>query len=250
LVARKEIITGCCGFPPMGRKAFFEKIRLLEVQQTFYQPQPEWARKWRKEAPDDFIFTTKSWQAITHDAGSPTYRRLREKYPAGFLAKNAGGFRLNAFTKEAWARTLEVADILRAKAILVQTPARFKMEGKNLAAVRKFFEAVPRKKYILAFEPRGEWNDGEMKKLFADIQAIHSVDPFLDRSLTPGLQYWRLHGLPRYNYANPLTREDLLELKKKIDPKKPHWVFFNNETMAQEALDFARMTVGRSEVIP
>lgn len=35
----------------------------VELQTTFYQPpSPELARKWREEAPPDFIFALKAWQ--------------------------------------------------------------------------------------------------------------------------------------------------------------------------------------------
>ncbi len=45
---------------------------------AFYEPPRDGTmRRWRAQAPIDFEFTIKAWQLITHDALSPTYRRLR-----------------------------------------------------------------------------------------------------------------------------------------------------------------------------
>ena len=60
--------------------------------------------KWRQQAPNDFEFTLKAWQIITHPASSPTYRRLsiplaaREK-------KGCGYFRQSDEVWIAWQRT-------------------------------------------------------------------------------------------------------------------------------------------------
>ncbi len=55
-------------------------LPVVEVQQTFYQPPlPRTLGKWRREAPQDFEFTSQARQLMTHESVSPTYRRLREK---------------------------------------------------------------------------------------------------------------------------------------------------------------------------
>jgi len=69
---------GCCGFG-IARPKYFETFSVAEIQQSFYQPpKPDTVKRWRDEAPIDFEFTLKAWQLITHEASSPTYRRLKE----------------------------------------------------------------------------------------------------------------------------------------------------------------------------
>ena len=75
---RGKIFVGTCGFAE-AQQRLFRDFTVLEVQQTFYQPpRVSTAQRWRSTAPNDFIFTLKAWQLITHEATSPTYRRLKE----------------------------------------------------------------------------------------------------------------------------------------------------------------------------
>jgi len=62
------IKVGCCGWAVKGgRKAYFKKFKLIELQDTFYNlPRVELAMKWRNMAPEDFEYTLKAWQLITH----------------------------------------------------------------------------------------------------------------------------------------------------------------------------------------
>ena len=61
----------------MAFEAYVREYRLVEIQQTFYEPPREATmRRWRAQARSDFEFTIKAWQLVTHDASSPTYRRL------------------------------------------------------------------------------------------------------------------------------------------------------------------------------
>jgi uncharacterized protein YecE (DUF72 family) len=60
--------TGCCGFPK-ARKVYYDSFKVVEVQQTFYQPPAlKTIEKWRAQAPGDFEFTLKAWQLITHES--------------------------------------------------------------------------------------------------------------------------------------------------------------------------------------
>lgn len=84
--------VGCCGFP-LAQARYFRAFRLLEVQQTFYQPpRLTTLQRWRATAPEGFEFTLKAWQLITHEPSSPTYRRLRTSIPESRHARY-GSFR-------------------------------------------------------------------------------------------------------------------------------------------------------------
>src|SRR5918911_5732946 len=95
--------VGLCG-AGMALASYAQRFRVLEVQQTFYEPPREATlRRWRAEAAPDFEFTIKAWQLVTHDATSPTYRRLRR--PLAVADRElVGSFRLTAPVLRAWER--------------------------------------------------------------------------------------------------------------------------------------------------
>jgi uncharacterized protein YecE (DUF72 family) len=78
-LANKRLKVGCCGFRS-ARADYVQLFPVVEVQQTFYQPpQISTLKRWREDAPTDFEFTIKAWQLITHEARSPTYKRLKRE---------------------------------------------------------------------------------------------------------------------------------------------------------------------------
>lgn len=112
-----RVLVGTCGFAE-ARSRTFRDFDLVEVQETFYQPPGTGTViRWRNAAPRAFVFSLKPWQIITHEAPSPTYRRLKEPLGDADLAR-AGNFRWNGVTRMAWARTRAIADALGAKAVL------------------------------------------------------------------------------------------------------------------------------------
>src|SRR5678815_5007736 len=112
---------GTCGFG-MAQSEYARTFSCIEVQHTFYEPpQLTTLNRWRRQMPVDFEFTLKAWQLITHEARSPTYRRLKRKLSETEKAE-AGGFRVTAIVEEAWEATLISAKALKAKTILFQCP--------------------------------------------------------------------------------------------------------------------------------
>lgn len=237
-MAPSEILVGCCGFP-VAMERYFQALRTVEVQQTFYDPpRPDTLEGWRKTAPPGFRFALKAWQVITHPAGSPTYRRLRRPLKA---PEEAGYFRRSDTVEWAWKVTREAGAALEAEVLLFQCPASFTPSEENLNNFRGFFEAIDRGPFRLAWEPRGAWPADVVARLCEDLGLMHAVDPFMNASVT-GEAYFRLHGRGGYRYS--YTQEDLLAL---LDLCRPHnlcYVYFNNMTMFQDALAFGRMAQG------
>jgi uncharacterized protein YecE (DUF72 family) len=235
---------GMCGFT-IGAAAYFKQFKVVEVQQTFYDP-PSLAtlEKWRQEAPAAFEFTMKAWQVITHFSTSSTYRRLRSPFTQQARAE-AGGFRWNRTTINAWQRTLECARVLRATAILFQCPASFKPTDENVAAMRHFFTEIKRPQGVtLLWEPRGPWPDDVVLTICRDLQLIHAVDPFVRPSLTPELLYWRLHG-NRSHYAN-YTDDELRQIWKWVSEhsETDAYVLFNNIPRVKDIKRFRELAPG------
>ena len=231
---------GMCGFT-IGAAAYFKQFRVVEVQQTFYDPPPaDTLRKWRVQAPANFEFTMKAWQVITHRGTSRTYRRLRRPFGAEQL-EDAGAFRRNATTLGAWDETLLAARELRATAILLQCPASFRATDENIASMRDFLCNVERPRELsLMWEPRGPWPDDVVRGLCRELSLVHAVDPFVRPSLTPELVYWRLHG-NRSHWAN--YEDD--ELRQIIDwlpdDDIDAYVLFNNIPRVKDVRRFREL---------
>lgn len=229
------VLVGTCGFAE-AQARIFQDFGILEVQRTFYQPpRPSTVRRWREKAPPNFVFTLKAWQLLTHEAASPTYRRLKEKLSDQQLIQ-AGGFKCNEITQMAWARTQEIADALRAEAIIFQTPRSFEPTQENQHRLVHFFEQIDRRQRRMVFEPRGAaWRDDIIRSLVGDLDLVHAVDPFLRQPVGRGLRYFRLHGRPAYNYSYRYTDDDLAELRGSLNKAWPNYVLFNNRAMANDA---------------
>ncbi len=229
------IKIGCCGFP-VARQKYFNTFKVVEIQQTFYQPPiPSTAQKWRKESPPDFEYTLKAWQLITHEPSSPTYRKLKTKIPQS-KAKNYGSFKPTDEVHEAWGKTKEIGDTLHARVIVFQCPASFEPTTENKHNLRKFFSSIKRDKYLFAWEPRGKWNESEVKAICRELNLVHCVDPFQSKSTYGKIRYYRLHGIGGYRYK--YTHEDLGVLKESVGRKIDSYIMFNNVSMFDDAQAF------------
>lgn len=238
-----RIYVGCCGWAVKGgKKAYFEKFPVVEVQETFYKlPKVETVLGWRKSAPPDFVFCMKAWQAITHPVTSPTWRRAGvdlnrlKNLRYGWLRPVRENF-------EAWEKTVEVAKALNSKIIVVQTPPTMPYTEKTREDVVKFFEFATSFGFTLAWEPRGKM--AADRELFRNICEKTRVVPVVDLLRSDAFEntnilYTRLHGLGKgeVNYSYRYTDEDLARLASKLDRARADecYVLFNNVSMANDA---------------
>jgi uncharacterized protein YecE (DUF72 family) len=232
------IKVGCCGFT-VSRGKYYKNFEIVEVQKTFYRfPDMKNIIKWREEAPEKFEFTLKASQLITHLPSSPTYRKFemaipeKEKELYGFFKPTEKVF-------EAWEKTKEIARTLKANKILFQMPPGFQPTSENKNNMKKFFSKIKREEFILIWEPRGKWEEKEIKAMCAELGLIHCVDPFKSEPLYGHFAYFRLHGTGDYKYR--YTEDDLIKLKENCIEKKETYCFFNNINMFEDALKFKKL---------
>jgi uncharacterized protein YecE (DUF72 family) len=252
---------GTSGFG-IGREKYVQLFSCVEVQHTFYQPPAiTTLERWRANAPPEFEFVLKAWQLITHDAKSPTYRRLKTKLSED-EKQEAGYFRPTVIVKEAWHFTLACANALKAKTILFQCPASFKPTGENINNLKKFFARLNHSDaqvgaFNLCWEPRGDWDPKVVLSLCKEFNLWHVVDPFVSKSVTPDKIYYRLHGRNGWRYE--YDEAELRELAQMISGAQIEaresatgsssipalqlrvhepYVFFNNIRMIQDASRF------------
>lgn len=235
--APRNVKVGCCGFR-LARAEYFARFSCVEVQQTFYQPpRVETLRRWREEAPADFEFTVKAWMLITHEARSPTYRRLKKELTEDERA-GVGSFRPTRAVREAWEVTRAGAQALGARRVLFQCPASFKPAPENVRNLRKFFRAIRGDGFLMLWEPRGGWPRELVADICGEFDLTHVVDPFAERTATPRRCYFRLHGRGGFRYV--YEDDELSELASMLPRAGESYVMFNNVRMSDDATRFQR----------
>ncbi|NOZ82719.1 MAG: DUF72 domain-containing protein [Euryarchaeota archaeon] len=227
-------------------KRYFSQFRLAEVQRTFYKPPaPETLRRWRSSAGDEFEFTLKAWQLITHPPG-PTYRRAKIEVEEEKRHKY-GFFRPTEEVYSALEVTLEAARELRASALVFQCPPSFRQSPENIDNLRQFFSSLSRR-MLLALELRAPWDRELLKELLEELSLVHCVDPLREEPLTSGTAYFRLHG--RYEgrriiYSHTYSREELESVLEQALRHSQAYVLFNNLSMSQDARRFEQLLMER-----
>lgn len=233
----EEVKIGTCGFRS-NKTEYAEFLKTVEVQHTFYQPpQIKTLERWRAEVPDDFEYTLKVWQIITHEAKSPTYKRLKKTLTEQERA-DAGYFKPTAIVREAWDVTLACARALRARTVLFQCPASFKPYAENVENLERFFASVERGGLDFAWEPRGDWDAKLVRSLCEKHDLWHAVDPFAAPTTTPERCYFRLHGRTGFQYK--YEADELADLTELLPAGARSYVFFNNRYMLEDALLFQK----------
>ena len=235
---------GLCGFT-VAFEDYVREFPVVEVQQTFYEPPRDGTmRRWRALSPAGFEFTLKAWQLVTHDATSPTYRRLRRSLTDEERA-GAGSFRTSPIVAEGWARTLDCVRLLRATAILLQCPTSFRPTDENVDRMRAFFAWAERPDGVrILWEPRGAWPPEVVLGLCLELDLVHVVDPFVSTTVTPEQTYFRLHGTTGARHVYSDEELDRLVGLLPGDPAVPPYVLFNNLPRVGDARRFAERLAG------
>ncbi|RLI05163.1 DUF72 domain-containing protein [Candidatus Bathyarchaeota archaeon] len=217
--------VGCCGFP-VSKTKYYKEFSLVEINSTFYEyPKPSLLSKWKKEAPQNFEFTIKAHQNISH-----VYR-----------------FDLTPECIKALDLMVDACRTLNSKILLIQTPGSFKPNQTNLKKAQEFFKEAKKHKLTLVWETRGpEWLTEEakdnLKSFFEKFGVVHCTDPFVASPIFVGeVAYFRLHGLGKKLYYYQYSEEELrklLDILKKFNGKREIYVLFNNLAMFTDALRF------------
>jgi len=245
-----DIKVGVCGIP-RRLEELEERLDVVEVQETFYNPKTGKYRKWRERAPT-LEYTVKAWFPITHGWNKFLSRKAKMKSPSeiGVDPGGIGGLRPTKDNLLLLEKTIEAAEELDSKLIVFQTPGSFK--PLNTTEVSEFFNIVSDKGFIPVWEVRGS-----TLEYISEIQLIvkHSRTLILStdilRTLPPvkypvPIVYTRLHGLGKsvVNYKYKYTIEDLQKLLDVLtsymekENKNTAYVMFNNIYMYTDAVTF------------
>lgn len=238
------IKVGTCRFP-ISRKKYYEEFKVIELNNTFYSiPDLEWVKKIRREAPNDFEFTFKAFQGITHDITSPTWKKSNIKNYRELKGK-VGFLRPTKEVFEFWEKQIEIANILKSNIIVIQLPESFKDNEENIRNSYDFFNSIKRDIKI-AIELRG-WSDENIKKICEEFDLIQVTDINIKEPVYDSkIKYYRLHG--RYEghkiiYSYNYSTEELKNIKEKVIKldKGESYVMFNNSFMYKNAREFLQI---------
>jgi len=217
------IKIGCCGYPTSMKK-YQENLNLVELNTTFYKyPRPTTLTKWRKNAPENFEFTVKAHQEITHKHKLKTEPSIKP-----------------------FEQMKRICNALKAQILLIQTPPSFRPD--KLQDAYNFFQKINRENLTIAWETRGpNWNTPTTRKKLAktlqELNITHVTDPFKTTPThTNNTIYLRLHGLGKRMYYYQYTNRELEKLHSLIKPletkQKQIYLLFNNLTMLNDTLRF------------
>jgi uncharacterized protein YecE (DUF72 family) len=223
----------------MAQEKYFRTFSCVEIDSSFYQlPRLETVARWRAAAPDGFQFAIKAWQVITHKVTSPTYKRTRLDARD---RDHCGSFGFNPTIRWAWDETFTVAKELGAFLVLFQCPVSFHATKDNVARLRSFFERAKRAKFLMGWEPRGDWDAALVAELCRELDLVHVVDPFhAPPAARAKIQYYRLHGTTGTRHR--FTPDELQQLRQFCGTKTPTYCLFNNLAMVTDAQRFAALT--------
>jgi len=215
--------VGCCGYPTSMKK-YYESFRLVELNRTFYTyPQMSTVAGWREKAPEDFEFTVKAHQDITH--------KFRfEMKPS-----------LSAFET-----MKQICQTLKARILLIQTPGSLTPD--KLSDAEEFLGKIKRDDLVVVWETRGSaWETPDVRKKLAErleaLNVVHVTDPFKALPVyTENVAYFRLHGLGKQLYYYQYTDDELKHLRGLVQPferdGREVYVLFNNLAMFDDATRF------------
>jgi len=206
-------------------KKYFENFSLVELNSTFYQYlRMETVEGWREKAPENFEFTGKAHQDISHKAK----------------------MKVEEASLQAFERMKQICKVLNSKILLIQTPGSFRPD--RLGEAEKFFREVNRERLVLVWETRGPaWESDEAYKRLGQVleklDVTHVTDPFrVMPAYMSGIAYFRLHGLGERMYYYQYSNVELQRLKEFIatyeKEGKEVYVLFNNLSMFEDGARF------------
>lgn len=209
-------------FPPEFRDKsrltyYASLLNSLEVNSSFYKvPQAATVKKWADSVPDDFVFTFKLWQEITHVKGF-------------------------AYKREDVLRFMEVIDqaVTKKGCLLVQFPPsltinQFKAVEDLLGIIQSI---VPEHGWKVAIEFRhSSWYIAEAYEMadeYHSSMVLHDIPKSTNRQLNKkaSFVYLRFHGPAgdyRGGYSDDYLQQQAVQINAWRKEGKDVYVYFNN----------------------
>ena len=240
----KRIKVGCCGLAGLSLPEYSKRFEVIELQSTFYKlPLPKTALRWRNSVPEEFEFTMKAFQGITHPISSPTWRRAGSQKPKE-RQEAYGHLQLTEENLECWRKTLQIFSLLKATFCVINLPPSFSRTEENVKRLLNFFKGSNINIGIEFRHPSWFKDSQRTAEDLKEIGAVHIVDPLVSKPLIETeIQYFRLHGLGPKPYAYKYSDDDLCKLRELVKEQSAEtvYVLFNNTNMREDAQRLLKM---------
>ena len=199
-------------------KAYSEAFNFVEVNYTFYQyPNLRLVEGWRKSVPEDFTFSVRCHQDLTHKIG---LRPVDEAY-------------------QVFGQMITYCRLLDSPFLVLETPATYFLNNNSLRAARDFFASVSLKGVRVVWEIRAPITQQTID-LMADYNVIHCVDISISKPTEwSDVGYTRLFGRGKHNVWQ-FTDEELKEIDTNAMESKAKVVAlsYHGARMIKDALRF------------
>ena len=174
-------------------KAYSEIFNFVEVNYTFYEyPSTRMVERWRRTVPNDFTFTVRCNQDLTHRIG---LKPIDEAY-------------------EVFSRMIFLCRILDAPLLHLLTPASYILDDVKIKQAEDFSTANM-KGVRLAWEVRSSVTK-KLVSLMQNFEIVHSVDLSREEpAFKSDVIYTRLFGKGKHNIYQ-FTDEELIEIDQKM----------------------------------
>jgi len=175
-------------------RAYSEVFNFVEVNSTFYEyPETRTVEHWRRIVPNDFTFTVRCHQNLTHRIG---LKPVDEAYAV-------------------FSQMIGYCRILDAPLLHLETPVSYVFDEEKVKQAADFFSSVDLKEVRLAWEIRSPITE-KVVNLMRDFDVVHSVDLSREEpAYRSDVVYTRLFGKGRHNVYQ-FADEELEEIDQKI----------------------------------
>ena len=204
------ITVGCAGFPVPATR-YFKEFLFVEIQETHHAlPGMGTIRRWRREAPDGFVFAMLAPREIGQE-----------------------GFREGKVVETALNTLLEVGKELESKIAVFVSPPELAHNRANKAAVKEFLAGVRKKFDRVIWEAPTTWDSDDAAALAAEVKVIAARDPLAHGMIDAPIAYYRLPGPAGHKsrYEDPAI-EKLAQLARDSKQKDATYVFTNVDMFA------------------
>jgi len=201
-------------------KAYSENFNFVEVNYTFYEyPSAKMVERWRQTVPEDFTFTVRCHQDLTHRIG---FMPVDQAYAV-------------------FGRMIGICRILDAPFLHLLTPASCVLDHVKIRQAEDFFSTIDLKGVQLVWEIRSSITT-ELVNLMEDFGIVYSVDLSREESAhESGVIYSRVFGKGKHNLYQ-FTDEELIEIDQKIlkAEAKIAVITYHGPRMTSDALRFKK----------
>ncbi len=163
----------CLGLPALqgDLRTYQKRFDLVELRPVDNAlPRASKLRAWRKSVPPTFVFSVVLPRAVGELAGGDA-------------------------EATALAQSLEVANAVEARCIVLATPPSIRPTLANRKRVAALLERIPRDGVVVCWEPSGMWELDEIAALAKSVRAVPVVDAARDAVPPGAVVYTRLRAL-------------------------------------------------------